>query len=360
MRIRVALNKTKIKQLLAYSGDFLELGVEGKSALLFVEEGGNYIQTSLDLLYQDEDFQQIRIPKYILNNLKSELAVDIELKDSEISFTFYGAELVYMYKVDVKRQRGVVEYKQFQKLKATLPAFESHNLQKYKSLITTLSILKIDLFCLDGVLYGEFMKGFLFTKADLPNFGISAFNLNKLIAVSDTIVFAGNFLYSENGGVDIFMFKHRVPKSCDLIQCRSQHFSHDVTIDSSVMKDIYSRFSVDNNANILLDCSKAKMSIEDEDKTIDVSVPIGAIKSNLAETLNEDKLLESMLNPNKLNLSKEELENPHKVPIINIPKWVLFNIVRAVKVNIKISKSFVLMSLPSFKVIYPRGYYDRF
>lgn len=354
MRIRVVLEKSKIKSIVNYSLEYLELAVVDEKAILCCNEESNYSNTFLKIIDTDGEFEHIRVPKSILNNINSELLMDVVVTSSEVKFSFFGKEVRHLYSVTIEKQRGVIDYLSFVSLLGDLPSFTKVDIVNEEYLIAALARLKTAVYCLDGILWGEFQRGYIYLKCSLPNFTLPATSLMNLLSLDSTIRFVSNYVYAEKDGVGVFMFKHRVPVGCDLLDCTNQKFTHDMTLDTSIIKNVMTRFNIENESSIQLDSSKSKLKVKDLHRTIEIDVPTDKIISKVIKDASEDELLDS-LDLEESSIDVSSIENPHQVPVISIPKWVLINIMRTPSTRVLISKNFIRLTLGNCKVIYPRG-----
>lgn len=354
MRIRVKLDKQLIKSIVSFASEYLEVSVVGSKALLFCEENNNYIRVPLSIVDSDNEFQHIRFPKSLLSNLKTEEVLDIIILDGIVKFSFYGQNSIHQYTITIEKQRGVVDYTFFLDLEDSKLKFEKVDLLDYSNLIFLLSKLKTVINSLDNVMWGEFNRGYIYMKSVIPNFSIPAENLLKLINLNTTVYFISNYLYAECNDVSMFMCKFRVPKSCDLLDSAKQHFTHSLTLNTSVIKNVITRFNIDNEASIELNFSKSILTIINQSNTLEIDVHSSNIKSKELQNENEDSLLLS-LNSKSSSLDISSIENPHRIPNITIPKWVLINFIRLPEIRVLISNNFVRMTLDKLMIIYPGG-----
>lgn len=353
MRIKVKIDKMKIKEVVSRASDYIEVDLVQGKLLIMAEEESNYIQSFLEVIEIDEGFEHIRVPVNIIKDLKKEEVFDIVIVNGTLEFYFYGEESKFLYEVTIQKQHGVIDYDRFMDLKKRINEYGSADLIEDLSLISALASLKTEIYCVDGVMYGEFMKGYLFKESKSPNFGISAVNLKKLMSVSSKIVFLGSYLFARLDDLEIFMFRHRVPKTCDLLQCRSQKSTHTFKLNTQNIRHVVSRFSIDNNSSVVLNVAKSKLNIKEESRSIEIDTDISELEY-FRNAESEDDLLNSLEN-NSTVLDSNELSNPSNVKPIAIPKWVLLNAFSKREVSIKVSRSFTMINLGSYKIIYPGG-----
>lgn len=357
-KLRVMVEGTKLAKLCYYSGEYLELIVRDRVCVLCSESGGQYVQSTLNVMEFPIDNLQIRVPSSIFSKLSREAIIDFIVKDSEVRCQFYDKQMTYLYTKTILKQRGVIDPTDKLEFLRTRLDYTGYSLAKISSLISTIKRLDPEIMCLNNVAYCTYANCHIFTKIELPNFCISAKSLGTIINSGSPVYFMGRYIYTrfDDSGVDVFLTKGRVPMSTDIDYIMSMKYSHKIKINSEFIRLVMRNMSVSNDAKITLDLPNNVMDIDDGSIKVKVNAPVLEVTTNKDKKKSDESvedLLESLTEETTINLDKDV--NRYNLPELNIPKWVLVNVINQDETTIYLNKRCVILSTHGGRVLIPRA-----
>lgn len=360
MRLRIIAEDKLLSRFLNYAGDYIEVYYLGNMEVLLSSEfENNYFQIVLGCLHADEEFPQIRFPKSLISKLTKEKLFDIEVRDNDFKFSFFNSDVELMYSISTIKQMGVLDNEYYLALERDRINFSKFNFSNYTDLILTLSKLKLNLNCVDGIFYSEFMRAYIYRKVlkgtNLPpNFSIPSANLVKLFSISYDVTFFPKHMYVSKDSLSMFIIRERAPLGCELLDNSIQPFTHSFNLNLTNLKPLYSRITLDKYCTSTLDASKEIITINSNDEIFIINVKLDKLKTKKKEA--DLSLLDSMIFNNFDHNTKEvvtDLGNSARIPKVDIPKWVLTLLSNApIDTRFYISTTFVRINLRGYSVLY--------
>lgn len=358
MRIRILLEQDRLKKMLPFCNDYIEVSSLNGIGFLCSETYEFYCQLILNTIDSDNSNFSVRVNKSILVKTLDATYMDLSIVNNtalnveEVKIVFYNKKMEYLISYTIPKQSGVISIASFNKLIDNKNRYTKYNLNSVIDLSNTLSDLNLNLICLDGYAYGEIDDSYIFSKTEMPNFSAPAKVLKKIYSLNNNVYFIDNYIYASIDGFDIFVSKYRTPAICPIPSLVKKRYSFKLELGTLNLSKISSHLCVEDDASITMDLSKNEITIEE--KMIKTMISFNVDKVTKSEKAPEDinKLLNNL---NKHEIVKlDDLSNPNRLPSIRVPKWVLTKLFRLPKATMYISNTCVFMDIRGGKLCFVR------
>lgn len=359
MRLRIRLDSKKIKNLIDYSSEFLELVYISGILELCSESVETSVMTELLIIEHDSEPFSIRLPKEVLKKLGAEEVMDLIINDSTVDCIFYTIDMKFLYKMTVSKQRGFISIEDKLDITLHVDSFETHSLKSISGLIKTVSKLNGNIMCMNKIVTCEYNRSYIFVSSDLPNFYIQGKFLKKLISISNNVVFAGKYMYAYDveNDLHVFLNKLRVTEISDIEFIRKKKFSHSIKLDTLSILQLTNRFTIDSKSKIVLDLPKEIMEIKEEYRTFNLNVPILHVTTSQKKDEDTDlsKLIEGISEDTERVVDINSDVNSYNLPKLSLPKWLVMNVINQRYTTLYINKNFICLTVEGGKVLLSRS-----
>lgn len=347
MRIKFIINKNNFSRMVDFNKEYLELHIIDDKAILCCETGQIYAQLFLEVLeLQTEENVNLRLPSFLFSKFKAEEVMEIILGDKRTYVNYYNKNLEFMSKISVSSQVGVIDASDKLELYINREKYEKYDFQGLGPIVTALAGLGQNVSVVDGILFAEYNRSYIFHKTQLPNFSCDAKLLKIIMTNSFSIQFLGKYIYSnfDNSNIDVFVTKSRVTTTCDMNYILKTKYTRIIDIDPSNISLCVGRAKANSSSDIIFDFKHNYVIVDDEFMSMTIKFRKLAEKVAKKEESNKDsteELLNAFTNNQKV---VAELDNEvSDEPVIEVPYWVLNRFIKGDKVRFYFSNSFIVV-----------------
>lgn len=359
MKIRINLEIPKLQRFCSLSPEYCEIITRNGFSILCSESGIRFNILLLDVLDGKLNDGNIRISTDLLYNLKTEKVLDLVENESEVSLTFYDSHINHLYTTKVSKQLGVIDISDKIDLIESVENYKGYDILKIRSIVELLSVLNQDVMCLNGLIYGEYMRNYIFDKCSMPNFCVASKDLKSLMSCVTKIHFIDRFIYGvTNEQVHVFLSKSRVPELCDIDFIQKSKFSISLKLDSRNIRVAQRKIKTTDKSSIILNLPDKQIDISTESFKSSISLGTSEIKSKKESSYSDEDILKAMIGENNLSVNMQELSNPYNLPRLILPRWILRYGFNVDSCYLFINRRFIILKLSGFKILFSRSDYE--
>lgn len=359
MKIKFIINKSNFSRIVEFNKEYVELHVVGDKALLCCETGQIYAQLFLEILeLQSDGDVNLRLPSFLFSKFKAEEVMEIILGDNRTDVNYYNKNLEFMSKISVSSQVGVIDASDKLELYINRDKYEKYDFQGLGPIVTSLAGLGQNVSVVDGVMFAEYNRSYIFHKTNLPNFSCDAKLLRIIMTNSFGIRFLGKYIYSsfDNSKIDVFVTKSRVTTTCDMNYILKTKYNRIIDIDPSNISLCVGRAKANSNSKIKFDFKHNYVIVDDDFRSMTIKFKKLAEKAAQKEIKSKDsteELLNAFTNNQKVvaSLDSEVADEP----IIEVPYWVLNRFIKGDKVRFYFSNNFIVIRNKGNSVLISRS-----
>lgn len=348
MRLKIELDLIKIKNFLKYCSDYVEILFMNEGVYMVSSSSDSTVLLKLTVLQIEDDLRTIRFPSYILKSLKTESILDIYTGESTITFTFLSDKGKPAYLIEINNQVSVISITLIKNILLNINSYTKYDLGKYRDLLYALSKLNINVISMNNKIFGEFIRSYIFTKSDLPEFMINSRIIYKAMDISPFAYFIDRYIVLKDNDITIFLNKLRIPMYCDLDYIEKFKYSMRFSLNVANFTNLNEKLDLSRECIYTLDIDKNTLTAEENFKKLTVLLNI-TIEEDLTVSENDiDKLIENINNPSMVLPIAEK-------PKIVIPSWIVNNNLLLGKSVWFITSNFVIIKLKKFRILFARG-----
>lgn len=347
MKIKFIINKSNFSRIVEFNKEYVELHIIGNKAILCCETGQIYAQLFLDILELDSNGDiNLRLPSFLFSKFKAEEVMEIILGDNRTDVNYYNKNLEFMSKISVSSQVGVIDASDKLQLYLERDKYEKYDFEGLGPIVTSLAGLGQNISVVDGILFAEYNRSYIFHKTKLPNFSCDAKLLKVIMTNSFNIRFLGKYIYSsfDNSSIDVFVTKSRVTTTCDMGYILKTKYNRIIDIDPSNISLCIGRAKANSDSKIKVDFKHNYVIVDDDFRSM--TIKFNKLAEKVAKKENQPKdtteeLLNAFTNNQKIVASLDN--DVSDEPVIEIPYWVLNRFIKGDKVRFYFSNNFIVV-----------------